>query len=90
MRCDRSWPVCDHHSIGWSRTLSGRKGLQTLNGTNRANRRRADGAAGAMQIADGFGQTAVLSLSSFERNPKLDSDLFQFVTPKGADLLQDR
>jgi outer membrane lipoprotein carrier protein len=43
-----------------------------------------------MQIADGFGQTAVLSFSSFERNPKLDSDLFQFVTPKGADLLEDR
>jgi outer membrane lipoprotein-sorting protein len=43
-----------------------------------------------MQIADGFGQTAVLSFSSFERNPKRDSDLFQFVTPKGADLLEDR
>jgi outer membrane lipoprotein-sorting protein len=43
-----------------------------------------------MQFADSFGQTAVLSVSSFERNPKLDSDLFRFVTPKSADVLEDR
>jgi len=41
-----------------------------------------------MQIADNFGQ--VLSFTNFERNLKLDSDLFRFVAPKDADLLEDR
>jgi hypothetical protein len=46
--------------------------------------------AHAMQIADGFDWTAVLSFNSFERNPKLDSDLFRFLTTKGAHMLEDR
>jgi hypothetical protein len=32
----------------------------------------------------------VLSFSSFERNPKLDSDLFRFVTANGAGVPEDR
>lgn len=44
----------------------------------------------AMQIADSFGQTTVLAFKRFERNPKLDAGLFQFVPPKGADVLEDR
>jgi outer membrane lipoprotein carrier protein len=48
------------------------------------------GVPGTMQIADSFGQNTVLSFRSFERNPKLDSDLFRFVAPKGADVLEDR
>lgn len=44
----------------------------------------------AMQIADSFGQTTVLSFDRFERNPKLDADRFRFVAPKGADVLEDR
>ena len=48
------------------------------------------GVPGAMQIADSFGQTTVLVFKRFERNPKLEAGLFQFVPPKGADVLEDR
>jgi outer membrane lipoprotein carrier protein len=49
-----------------------------------------NGVPGAMQIADSFGQTTVLAFKRFERNPKLAAGLFQFVPPKGADVLEDR
>ena len=49
-----------------------------------------NGVPGAMLIADSFGQTTVLAFKSFERNPKLDAELFRFVVPKGADVLEDR
>jgi outer membrane lipoprotein carrier protein len=48
------------------------------------------GVPGAMQIADSFGQSTVLTFRSIERNPKLDADVFRFVVPKGADVLEDR
>lgn len=48
------------------------------------------GVPGAMQIADSFGQTTVLSFRGFERNPRLDPDQFRFVAPTGADVLEDR
>ena len=44
----------------------------------------------AMQIVDSFGQTTDLRFSGFERNPKLDAAAFQFVVPKGADVLEDK
>ena len=49
------------------------------------------GAAGldTMELADSFGQTTVLKFAALRRNPKLDSALFKFVPPKGADLIGD-
>ncbi len=44
----------------------------------------------AMQIVDSFGQTTDLRFSGLERNPKLDAAAFQFVVPKGADVLEDK
>ena len=40
-----------------------------------------------MQLADSFGQTTVLEFTALHRNPKLDSSLFRFVPPKGADVI---
>ena len=48
------------------------------------------GVPGAMQIADSFGQSTVLTFRNIERNPKLASDAFLFVVPNGADVLEDR
>jgi outer membrane lipoprotein carrier protein len=42
-----------------------------------------------MELVDGLGQTTVLRFKSLERNPKLDSGLFRFSPPKGADLIGD-
>jgi outer membrane lipoprotein carrier protein len=48
------------------------------------------GVPGAMQIADSFGQSTVLTFRNIERNLKLAVDAFLFVVPKGADVLEDR
>lgn len=42
-----------------------------------------------MELIDGFGQTTVLRFKALERNPKLDSGLFRFSPPKGADVIGD-
>jgi outer membrane lipoprotein carrier protein len=42
-----------------------------------------------MELIDGFGQTTVLRFKGLERNPKLDSALFRFSPPKGADVIGD-
>jgi outer membrane lipoprotein carrier protein len=42
-----------------------------------------------MELIDGFGQTTVLRFKALERNPKLDSGLFRFTPPKGADVIGD-
>jgi len=42
-----------------------------------------------MELVDGFGQTTVLRFKALERNPKLDSALFRFSPPKGADVIGD-
>ena len=42
-----------------------------------------------MELVDGFGQTTVLRFKTLERNPKLDSALFRFSPPKGADVIGD-
>ena len=43
-----------------------------------------------MQLADSFGQVSRLAFSRFERNAKLDAQLFRFVPPAGADVLEER
>ena len=42
----------------------------------------------ALEILDSFGQRSVLSFSKVEVNPALPADAFQFVTPKGADVIR--
>ncbi len=42
----------------------------------------------ALEILDSFGQRSVLSFSKVEVNPALPRDTFQFVTPKGADVIR--
>lgn len=41
----------------------------------------------AMELADTFGNLTVLRLRNFERNPNLDSGLFRFTPPPGADVI---
>lgn len=41
----------------------------------------------AMELADTFGNLTVLRLRNFERNPALDSGLFRFTPPPGADVI---
>jgi outer membrane lipoprotein carrier protein len=42
----------------------------------------------ALEILDSFGQRSVLSFSKVEVNPGLPKDAFQFITPKGADVIR--
>lgn len=42
-----------------------------------------------MELVDNFGQTTVLRFTSLQSNPKLDSGLFRFSPPKGADVIGD-
>lgn len=49
-----------------------------------------DGVPAAMVIADSFGQVSRLAFSRFERNARLDAQLFRFVPPAGADVLEER
>jgi outer membrane lipoprotein carrier protein len=42
----------------------------------------------AMELTDTFGQTSALTFTRFEKNPTIAADQFKFVTPKGADVLQ--
>jgi len=49
-----------------------------------------DGVPVAMVLADSFGQVSRLAFGRFERNVKLDAQLFRFVPPAGADVLQER
>ncbi len=47
-----------------------------------------DGVPVAMELRDSFGQVSVLTFTRFEKNPSLPANQFQFVMPKGADVLQ--
>lgn len=47
-----------------------------------------DGVPVAMELRDSFGQVSVLTFTRFEKNPALPVTQFQFVMPKGADVLQ--
>jgi len=40
-----------------------------------------------MELHDSFGQVTSLTFGSFERNPKLDSGVFRFTPPPGADVV---
>jgi len=42
-----------------------------------------------MELADSFGQTTVLKFTALRRNPRLNTALFTFVPPKGADVIGD-
>lgn len=42
----------------------------------------------AMELLDHFGQTTKLNFTRFERNPALPAEQFRFVSPKGADVLE--
>ena len=42
----------------------------------------------AMEVRDAFGRTTFFGFSGFERNPKLEADLFRFVAPRGADIVE--
>lgn len=48
----------------------------------------ADGAPVALEFNDNFGQTTRIDLFDLIRNPELDPELFSFVPPPGADVLQ--
>jgi outer membrane lipoprotein carrier protein len=49
-----------------------------------------DGLPAAMRLVDSFGQTSLLAFAKVERNPAVDEGAFRFVTPKGADVLEDK
>ena len=40
-----------------------------------------------MELEDSFGQTTIIKFSNLENNPVLDSGTFQFVPPKGVDVI---
>jgi chaperone LolA len=42
-----------------------------------------------MELFDHFGQRTRLQLSSFQRNPKIESSRFKFTPPKGVDIIGD-
>ncbi len=42
-----------------------------------------------MELYDAFGQKTILRFSNLQRNPQLSQQLFNFVPPKGADVLGD-
>jgi outer membrane lipoprotein carrier protein len=67
------------------------KAKDTTFETVRIGLRREAGVASlaAMELADTFGQTSVLSFGKVERNPVLGAEVFRFVPPKGADVFGD-
>ena len=48
-----------------------------------------NGELAAMELKDALGQTTMLEFSRVERNPKVDASTFEFVPPRGADVLQN-
>jgi outer membrane lipoprotein carrier protein len=75
-----------------------RDGIEWLTATPRAKDSQferieigfRDGAPAAMVLADSFGQVSRLTFSRIERNARLDAQLFRFVPPAGADVLEER
>ncbi len=49
-----------------------------------------DGVPAAMQLKDSFGQVSRLTFARFERNAKVDPQLFRFAPPPGVDVLEER
>ena len=48
-----------------------------------------NGELAAMELKDALGQTTMLEFTHVERNPKVDASTFEFVPPKGADVVQN-
>lgn len=75
-----------------------RDGLQWLTATPRVKESQferieigfREGVPAMMVLADSFGQVSRLAFVRFERNAKLDPQLFRFVPPAGADVIEDR
>jgi outer membrane lipoprotein carrier protein len=75
-----------------------RDGVEWLTATPRARESQferieigfRDGLPAAMVVADAFGQVSRLTFTRFERNPALEPQLFRFVAPAGADVLEER
>ncbi len=49
-----------------------------------------DGVPAAMHLKDSFGQVSRLTFARFERNAKVDPQLFRFAPPPGVDVLEER
>ncbi len=49
-----------------------------------------DSVPAAMQLKDSFGQVSRLTFARFERNAKVDPQLFRFAPPPGVDVLEER
>lgn len=47
-----------------------------------------DGRPEAMEVLDAFGRRTLFTFQKIERNPKVESADFRFVTPKGAEVVQ--
>lgn len=47
----------------------------------------ADNLPRRMQLTDAFGQSTELTFADMQRNPKLAAETFQFIPPKGADVV---
>lgn len=73
-----------------------RDGLEWLNATPKAKDTSFEqisiglkgGVPMAMELKDTFGQTSRLTFTNFQRNPQLGAQQFKFVTPQGADVVQ--
>ena len=50
----------------------------------------ADGLPVAMQLRDSFGQTTELRFEHVQRNPRLGAERFEYVPPKGVDVLEEQ
>jgi outer membrane lipoprotein carrier protein len=48
-----------------------------------------DGTLKIMALRDNFGQTTILSFSDLDKNPTLPADLFKFVPPDNADVINE-
>ena len=74
-----------------------RDGLEWLKATPKAKDTTFDeitiglrnGVPEAMELRDSFGQTSVLAFKNFQKNPVLSANHFQFVMPKGADVINN-
>jgi len=64
--------------------------LQSVRVGFRAGAKLGDTSAelASLEILDNFGQRSVLSFHKVEVNPSLPKDAFQFITPKGADVIR--
>ena len=65
----------------------GAKPLAAESGLQSARIGFAGGALRQLEFIDSFGQTTVIIVSKFEKNPALPADNFKFTPPKGADVV---